>query len=706
MSATSVEALRQALVAAPIEERAALRNDIAVALAAAGEAEAAEAEWRAAIAEAPFLAAAHINLGNHLRARGRIDEALACLGAAMASDPDSPQARNALALACKAKGANAEALAHFQWLVRVSPDYVEGRLNHAMLLQEIGDPSAALAEVDAAIAVGPASPEAAVLRANLLKVLGRIEAAREAGEAAVAAWPDFAPAQHELGCIYLGRGLTGKAIAVLRRAIELRADFPEAHNYLGNAYQSQGTYAAAIEEYRLALAQRPDNLEVLNNLGCALGNQGYQDEAIAILKRVLDLDPNYAQAYSNLIFSLDMVQTDPREAHAVRRAWAARFADPLMPPILDHPNRRDPEKRLRVGYVSSDFRRHSAAFIFGALIAHHDKARFEVICYSGTTTPDDMTEEIKRQADHWRETAGMDDAAVAAKVREDGVDILVDLAGHSAGGRLGVFARKPAPVQVTGWGYGLGTGLMTIDYVMLAASAVPPLDPPPFSEKPWILPVSLAYHAPKDAPEVAPPPCLATGRVTFGCFNRATKLSRQSLDVFAEILATTPGSRLIIKDISFNDVGAKERVEAAFRERDIDPARIEVLGWTPHFDHLATYGRVDLMLDPFPHGGGTSFLDALWMGVPVLTLQGLTVQARNGATLARMVGLDDLVVENTGAYVEAARGWASRPTDLAALRPVLRQRVARSPIGDSVAYARAADAAFRAMWRRWCAGAG
>jgi protein O-GlcNAc transferase len=328
-----------------------------------------------------------------------------------------------------------------------------------------------------------------------------------------------------------------------------------------------------------------------------------------------------------------------------------------------------------------------------------------VFCYAEVRAPDARTERFKGYADHWVSTVGMPDEAVAECIRRDGIDVLMDVAGHTANNRLPVFARKPAPVQMTWLGYPNTTGLQTIDYRLVDAVTDPEGEADALASEALVrLPGGfLCYDAPNDAPLPGPPPSLTTGVVTFGSFNNPAKMSASTLDAWAKLLTRIPLAHLLLKGKPFTDAAARALYLDRLDERGVAPERIELVGWLPDEDHLAHYGRVDVALDPFPYNGTTTTCEALWMGVPVVTLRGDRHVGRVGASLLTQIGMSNLIADSVEAYVETAVALAGDPARLSELRHSLRPRMAASPLCDAPAFARKIEHAHRTMWQRWCA---
>jgi predicted O-linked N-acetylglucosamine transferase (SPINDLY family) len=405
-----------------------------------------------------------------------------------------------------------------------------------------------------------------------------------------------------------------------------------------------------------------------------------------------------------LIFALDFdAATTAAEAFAERRRWDAAHALPLARHAVPHANDPTPDRRLRIGYVSADFRRHSAATVFGPVVLSHDRERFEVVCYAGRRGPDDeTTARFRDAATLWRPTSGVPDMALARQIREDAIDILVDLSGHTGGHRLKVFAQRPAPVQMTAWGHALGTGLDAIDYFFADRVTVPGEARRYFSEAVVDLPAFVPYSPTVPSPDVTPLPALERGSVTLGCFNRLAKVTTEMVGLWAAILREVAGARLLMKFHGLEHGAVQERIRTVIAEYGVDGARIEFMGGSTAVEHLAAYEQVDLALDPFPHGGGVTALDGLWMGVPMVTLAGERIPSRMGASILTTLGLEAFIARTPDEYVAVAIRQARDLPRLAALRARLRERLTASIICDHRAYCRAVEESYRAMWKRWC----
>ncbi len=448
---------------------------------------------------------------------------------------------------------------------------------------------------------------------------GHLAQAADMLAAACIDYPASAEAHHMLGVVLLELGRPGEALKSLVTARDLDPGRPGVHDDMGALFFTQGYLGKALESYEKALACDGARAETHNNLGAVYTAMGDHENALASYRKALELDPGMEMAQQNIILSLDYlphIDIETRRNEWAR--WCGRFATPTPIPdasaLRPHDNDRDPERRLRVGYVSADFKQHSAARVFGGVLAHHDHDAVEVICYSGVRGEDEQTARFRDMADHWRGVFHLSDHQLADMVREDGVDILVDLSGHSGGNRLSLFARRPAPLQVTAWGYAAGTGLAAMDYLFADECVIPPPETGNYEETIVHLPCLFVAEPPADLPPVGPLLALTQNAVTFGSFNRLPKLTETTLALWAEVLAAVPESRLVLKCAEFNDQAQRRRIAGFFADRGIEDARVEMMGKTPQREHLEAYARVDVGLDTAPYGGGVTTLDALWMG--------------------------------------------------------------------------------------------
>jgi protein O-GlcNAc transferase len=522
-------------------------------------------------------------------------------------------------------------------------------------------------------------------------------------EAAVTTGNQCAADFRKLGIARLKLGDLERAEAALRRAIELDAGDSIARHALGHTRSRQLKLEEAILSFREAIELRPDYWDAHYSLWLALAKLGRLDEAIPIVRRLLDNDPSRADIHAELIFGLDLCAgVTLAEQQRERRLWYERHARHFSRSIAPFQNSRDPDRRLRIGYVSADFRVHSAAMAFGPIIRYHDRASFEVFCYSGSAIEDVMTQSIRKAAATWRSTMAVDDDALAGQIRADGIDILVDLSGFSAGQRLPVFARKPAPIQVTAWGYATGTGLATMDYLISDPIMVPLEVRHLFAEQILDLPCCYCYEPPGDAPPVSSLPSLQGSPFTFGCINRTEKISDRAVALWARILGEVPGSRLLLKSASLKSPSVRREMLRRFGDHGLGEGRLIILGSTDVYGHLKALNDVDIALDAFPHTGGITTAETLWMGVPVVTLLGPTTPGRVSAAFLHAVGMPDWIARDEDEYVRIALEFAEDPEHLARLRQDLRRKLAATPVFDVRQYTRYVERGYRDLWRRWC----
>ena len=602
-------------------------------------------------------------------------------------------------------GRLAEAEACYRRVLAAQPNHAEVHSNLGVVLMDQGKLEEAVAAYRQAIGIKPDYAQAHSNLGNALTEQGKLDEAVAACRQAIGIKPDYAEAHSNLGNALKDKDKLDEAVAAYRQAIGIKPNYAEAHSNLGVALKDQGKLDEAVAAFRQAIGIKPDYAQAHSNLGNALKDQGKLEEAVAAYRQAIGIKPDYAQAHSNLLFGLNYDEKSTADRlFAAHREWDERYGRQISRPTA-YANDREAGRRLKIGYVSPDFRGHSVAFFVEPLLKGHDRQAVEVFCYAEVTRPDTVTAHLQGLVDHWLVTVGLSDEELAKRIRADGIDILVDLAGHTAKNRLRVFARKPAPVQVTWLGYPNTTGLEAIDYRLVDAVTDPVGEADAWASETLVRLEGgfLCYGGVKDAPEPTVPPCLKTGTVTFGSFNNPAKVSAATFDAWATLLSRLPQARLLLKGAPFADAATRASFEARFGERGVAAERIELVAWLPGAAaHLATYHRVDIALDPFPYNGTTTTCEALWMGVPVVTLRGDRHAGRVGASLLRQIGLTDLIANSVEEYLEIALTLARNPGRLDELRRTLRLRIAASPLCDGRAFARKIEAAFRTMWQAWC----
>jgi predicted O-linked N-acetylglucosamine transferase (SPINDLY family) len=564
-------------------------------------------------------------------------------------------------------GRLAEAERGYREILQREPEHADALHLLGVIALQAGDLTSALTLVQRAVAL---RPDAAVSRNNLGQVLERLGNDDEAGrcyEAAIALDPGYAEAHNNLGLVRARQDRLTDAEALYRKAIDLDASYAEPHTNRGNLLKDRGELDVAIRCHRRAIELRPDLSALHSNL-----------------LLTLHYHPDYSPA-------------DLKREH---RAWAERHVAPLKAVRRPHENGREPDRRLRVGYVSPDFREHPVARFVLPLFREHDRRQVEVYAYSDVTTPDTVTGLVRDHVDRWRDITKLGDEQLADAVRADGVDILVDLAAHSGHNRLLTFARRPAPVQVTYLAYCSTTGVDAIDYRVTDRFLDPAGEASHYTETSLHLPHCYwCYSAPPLPNSARPTTDRHPGQPTFGCLNNFAKVTDVTLDLWMRLLRRVPEARLLVYARS---EAHRDRVRSALRKAGLAESRAAFVGLQPLADYLETYRLIDVALDPHPYCGGTTTCDALWMGVPVVSLAGRTAVSRAGLTLLSNVGLEHLVARSEEQYVEIAAGLIRDARGLAALRLELRRRVESSPVMDAPEFARDLEAAFRTAWRAWC----
>ncbi len=585
------------------------------------------------------------------------------------------------------------------------------------------------------LALNPDHPDAHNNLGHVLLALGRIDKAEYHYRRTLELGPGSVVTHNNLGNVQFRTGRIDEAVHSYRRALELSSGIAEIHNNLaialcklerlGEAEQSYrkalsinpgsasthndlGALLAGLRRvpeaencYRRALALAPGFAEAHDNLGYLLGYAGRLDEAVQHFREALRLKPNFVNAFDHLVFSLNYVPgIGAAEIYAEHREFNRRFCQGVS--IQPHRNSPDPQRRLRVGYVSGDFRNHAVAFFIEPVLAKHDRERFEIFCYYNLSRSDAVTQRLRGYADHWREVEALDDDALAERVRADEIDILVDLSGHTANNRLTAFARKPAPVQATWLGYLNTTGLDAMDYRITDPRASPEgLLEACHSEKLVRLPDSQwCYQPSSGCPEVNPLPSAQSGVVTFAAFTSPPKTGLPVIELWSRVLARVPRSRLLVQGL---EVTSREYAKH-FARHGIAADRIEFVSGKPLPEYLALRHSVDIVLDSFPCTGGTTSCDSLWMGVPVITLAGDTAYSGGGASLLHAVGLGELIARTPEEYLDIAARLAGDAKRLAAMRASLRGRMRSSSLMDAVRFTRNLEQCYRSMWTEWCLG--
>ncbi|HTV46887.1 MAG TPA: tetratricopeptide repeat protein [Phycisphaerae bacterium] len=590
----------------------------------------------------------------------------------------------------------------YQNAIRLKPDYAQAYNNLGNAFHNLQDYPQAMAAFGAAIRLNPQFAEPHYNLGCTFKAQGLLDEAISAFRAALQNRPDLAEAYNNLGAALKDQGKIAQAVAAYQAALRIRPCMVELYVNLGNAFKDLYQYPQAINAYHRALELKPDLIEAHNNLGNIFKDQGCIDECIAAYRTALKFDPRANQVHSNLIYALHHhPDYDAPMIHQELRNWNKLHAEPLKQLIQPCTNRPDPKRRLKIGYISPDFCAHVVGWNLLPLLQQHDRQAVEIFAYSGVVSSDEWTRRIRSCCDVWRSIVGIGDQRTAQMIREDQIDILIDLSVHTAHNRLLVFAYKPAPVQATYLGYPGSTGMDTVDYRFSDAFLDPPeTDLVVYSEQTIRLPQTYwCYQPGGTAPEIAPLPASSKGFITFGCINNFAKVSPAAWDLWTRILRKLPNARMMIHA---NPGVHLEDVRQHIEQQGISPDRVDFVGTQSWEQYMRIYNQIDIALDPIPYNGGITTCDSLLMGVPVVTLRGQTAVGRAGYSMLTNIGLPELIAQTPDEYVQIALKLASDLPRLAELRRTLRPMMKKSPLMDAKRFAQNVEAAYRGMWHKWC----
>jgi len=608
-------------------------------------------------------------LGNVLQQAGRLEDSAVCYQSALALDANCADAFYNWGNTLERMGRNQEATECFERTLALAPNHIQSRNNLA----------------------------------NQYRQSGRLEEAAAHLERAHVQDPQSMPVLLNLGNVYMAQSREPEAIECFDAAIRLAPQVAVIRNNKGNALRALGRFEEAIASYRQALQLDSTKAEFFVNCGIAQQSQGRLKEALDSFRQALALAPEHAAAHGAALFTLHY---DPLIDHAQlleeHRHWARRHAAALDPGPRRFTRSLDPERPLRIGYLSPDFRRHPIAFFTAPVLEAHNREQYQAICYFGGKA-DAWTQRMRQAATLWRDVPGMSDVELAEQLQCDEIDIAVDLSGHTAGNRLTMFARRPAPIAVTWLGYFNSTGMDAMDYIVVDDVIAPAGEPAPYVEKPLnVGGCYLTYTGPDYAPAVAPLPSRARGFITYGCFNTLSKITDDVVALWSRLLQQEPDARIVLKNSVLDDALSRRLYWQQFEKNGITQSRVDLLGTSPHEELLAHYAQVDIALDPFPYNGGTTTCEALWMGVPVVTWAGDRFVSRVGATILTHAGHAEWIARSAEEYIGKARALARDPK-LGDLRARLREDVKRSVLGDTGGFTRRWEDALRMAWRDYCA---
>jgi predicted O-linked N-acetylglucosamine transferase (SPINDLY family) len=679
-----------------------------IALLQQGDLARAEVLFQRIVANDARHADANHLLGVVAMQRGQHDAAIRRIEQAIQANPGAAMYYNNLAYALNSTGRFKEALPTCEQALRLSPDFPEAHYNRGNALQGLGQAREALAAFERTIQLRPGHIDAHFAKGCALLAARRGRDAEHCFRRVIELNPRHAGAYNNLGVALLNSGRYDEALAACDRALQLVPDYAHAHLARGDVLKKLLRMDEALAAYERAIALQPGYTGAHGNRAEMMLGAGRVEEAEAGYRRALELNPADASQHSNLLFvQAAQCRLSFDEQLAALRRWdevhgkAGRDA-PLPARRID----AAPGRRLRVGYVSPHLRAHVVNFFFEPLLAAHDQARFEVYCYASMPEhrADDATRRLRGHAEHWRFVRDMSDAELARLIRADSIDILVDLDGHTAHNRLKAFTYRPAPIQATYLGFFASTGLAAMDYWITDAVLHPQDTAELASEKILRLPRCWVCYRPHElAPDVAPCPH-ADERVTLGSFSNVSKLTPEVIETWSRILRELPESRLLLMDRAMKDPMVRTRLLDRFAACGVTQERLWLRDGAPRAQYFATYAEVDIVLDAFPRTGGTTTAEALWMGVPVVTLAGQRYVERISASKLMALGLDELIARDREEYVAIALSLARDPARRAALRASLRDTMARSALCDGAGLARAMEAAYLSMVERHLAG--
>lgn len=645
------------------------------------------------------------NLGTILDTIKNYPEAEDALQQAIKLKPDYAEAYNNLGIVQKNQGNFVEAVESYRKALAISPGYHQAYYNLGNAYQELSKLDEAIKQYDNALKLRPRYAEALNNKGYALQKKGSLDAAEDILRQALQVNPNYPEAHNNLGITLCFKKKFIEAESSIQQAIELRPHFPEAYCNLGIVYQNDRKLSAALLALQKSIELNPGYPNAYFCRAVALLENAKVEEARRDFQMALTLNPDFTVAHSNLLFIMNYSPvTTQKEIYEKSLQWDRQYTKGGNE-SSQYDNVRTVERRLKIGYVSGDFRDHSVAFFIEPVLRAHNKKKVEIFCYANVIKRDAVTERLQLLSEHWVDIVGLGSEEIAERIRGDQIDILVDLAGHEARNCLLVFGLKPAPVQVTWLGYPNTTGLKVIDYRLTDAIADPEgHDEPFYSEELFRLPHGfLCYQPDANAPEVVPPPCLENGYITFGSFNNLVKVTPSVVKVWSRILRAVPGSRLLLKARQLGFEETRADYTAMLADEGIDASRLDFFPMTEsRNEHLKMYHRVDICLDPFPYNGTTTTCEALWMGVPVVTVTGDRHSGRVGASIMHQAGLDELTAGSTGEYIDVAVRTAEDTESLAAMREIIREELMHSKLLDSTLFTETLEDNYRKMWSTWC----
>lgn len=693
---------RSALQLAPYDAEA--HNGLGQTLEALKQHDAALASYRSAIAWKPQLAAAHANLGRALLTQDKTDEAVLSYRKTVQLLPDDANSFSHLALALQAAGQHEEADAMHRRAIALAPDSAIALFFYGNFLKDEKRHQDAIQTYRQAVTLDPSDVAVYNALGMALQADGQLDEAIVAYRQILDIDASSAIAFCNIGSVQQAQKLMSQAKENYLRALEIESGFSGAHFNLGSCLMELGELEDAILSYTRALEIEPSYREAHVNMSAALSNLGRIDAAIEQCRKALNINPEWETVHSNMLFLLAHSHaTDAAEVFAEHLRFGQQFEAPLMGDWPRHANARDPERRLRIGFLSADFNNHALAHFVIPVMEHLARSpRLELFAYYNSPLDDFVTERVRGLMRTWRHVVKLTQEDLAQQIMDDGIDIMIDLSGHTGNNRMLALARKPAPVQVSWAGYPMTTGLQAVDYYLTDRYFSPPgmLDHH-FTEKLVCLPACAPFLPSHEAPPISQAPAYTNHYITFGSFNRANKLSRAVIARWSKLLRAVPDSRMLLGAMSGDYI--RDKLIAWFGDEGIAADRLSFHSRTTTHNYLSLHRLVDVCLDTFPYTGGTTTFHAAWMGVPTLTMTGATLPSRAGAAILEQMGLTAFVAIDEEDFVGKGKFIADNLLFLATLRLGMRKRLADSPMGQPALIASGMENGLRTMWQRWCA---
>jgi protein O-GlcNAc transferase len=637
--------------------------------------------------------------------KGNIQQAESIFREILEGQPDHVEALHFLGVVYSQRGQFDLAVHYIQKALQIDSTYAEAHVNLGNIFQEKKKVDEAISCYKQAIKLNPNIANTYFNLGIALQDKGEVDESILCYQQALKLNLNIFGLYNNLGLALQIKGELDESIQHYQKALQINPHFADAWNNLGNAVKEKGQLDEAITCYQKALHINPNFADAYNNLGCVYKDKGQIDEAENCFRLAIRIKNDFSTAYSNLLLTMEYnAHHNPQDIFSEHIMFSKNYAERLASVIPAYKNERDSERKLKIGYVSPDFKRHPVACFIEPILMAHNRKYFKVFCYSNTLRHDEATKRIQKYSDQWRNIVGISDEEVAELIRKDQIDMLVDLAGHTADNRILLFAQKPAPIQISWIGYLATTGLPTMDYKIADNYTDPSgLTEQFYTERLMRLPESfLCYLPTKDSPNVGPSPTLSTGHITFGSFNNFPKITSEVFSVWARILNELPDSRLILKGKSFNDKATYEYAINMFTQRGLAAERITLQSWDPSPKHMESYNQVDIGLDTFPFNGAATTCEAMWMGVPVVTLAGTAYHSRVGISLLSNVGLPELVAKTLDEYISITVNIAKDLERLQLLRERLREMMKHSPLCDAERFIGNLEICYRNIWKMWC----